>query len=552
MLIEVSSDAFKSYGKTREKIKFYEGLNAVVGGKRGANSIGKSTFLMILDFVFGGENYTVESVNDIKKVGPHLIKFAFQDQQGKYFYYSRSTDDPKHVNVCDEQYNVDHTIKLTKFRDELLKIYSITIPDVTFRGMIANFIRVHPLAPSKLIESPLQAAYGQSQSQQIDNFEKLFDSYREINALKKIYDGFKDQSKALLNASKYDYVRPAKNKTIYNYNKSRIKQLKKQIVTFKEENEKGLLDSKVEQDNSTRELIQEINRQRDRKNYILSQIAAVKRNQGIKTKVRKQDYEPLQSFFPDLNTRYLDKVENFHLKLSKILDKEIKEALKELQDQLGIVDQTIRSLESKVKKVNSTPNVNMLLVERISRYDSEIHNLQNANSLYDKKNEINKNKKESMQRWDKAVEKELNTTQQDINNEMRELNTDVCGSNKVYAPILNIKDGSHYIFSTSSDTGTGSEYKGLILFDIACLKLSELPLLIHDSLLFTNIEMNRVENIIRLYSSLKKQVFISIDRTEKLDKEVQKIIEQHQVLKLDRGSNELFGRTWSLKKQKED
>lgn len=552
MLIEVSSDAFKSYGKTREKIKFYEGLNAVVGGKRGANSIGKSTFLMILDFVFGGENYTVESVNDIKKVGPHLIKFAFQDQQGKYFYYSRSTDDPKHVNVCDEQYNVDHTIKLTKFRDELLKIYSITIPDVTFRGMIANFIRVHPLAPSKLIESPLQAAYGQSQSQQIDNFEKLFDSYREINALKKIYDGFKDQSKALLNASKYDYVRPAKNKTIYNYNKSRIKQLKKQIVTLKEENEKGLLDSKVEQDNSTRELIQEINRQRDRKNYILSQIAAVKRNQGIKMKVRKQDYEPLQSFFPDLNTRYLDKVENFHLKLSKILDKEIKEALKELQDQLGIVDQTIRSLESKVKKVNSTPNVNMLLVERISRYDSEIHNLQNANSLYDKKNEINKNKKESMQRWDKAVEKELNTTQQDINNEMRELNTDVCGSNKVYAPILNIKDGSHYIFSTSSDTGTGSEYKGLILFDIACLKLSELPLLIHDSLLFTNIEMNRVENIIRLYSSLKKQVFISIDRTEKLDKEVQKIIEQHQVLKLDRGSNELFGRTWSLKKQKED
>lgn len=552
MLIEVSSDAFKSYGKTREKIKFYEGLNAVVGGKRGANSIGKSTFLMILDFVFGGENYTVESVNDIKKVGPHLIKFAFQDQQGKYFYYSRSTDDPKHVNVCDEQYNVDHTIKLTKFRDELLKIYSITIPDVTFRGMIANFIRVHPLAPSKLIESPLQAAYGQSQSQQIDNFEKLFDSYREINALKKIYDGFKDQSKALLNASKYDYVRPAKNKTIYNYNKSRIKQLKKQIATLKEENEKGLLDSKVEQDNSTRELIQEINRQRDRKNYILSQIAAVKRNQGIKTKVRKQDYEPLQSFFPDLNTRYLDKVENFHLKLSKILDKEIKEALKELQDQLGIVDQTIRSLESKVKKVNSTPNVNMLLVERISRYDSEIHNLQNANSLYDKKNEINKNKKESMQRWDKAVEKELNTTQQDINNEMRELNTDVCGSNKVYAPILNIKDGSHYIFSTSSDTGTGSEYKGLILFDIACLKLSELPILIHDSLLFTNIEMNRVENIIRLYSSLKKQVFISIDRTEKLDKEVQKIIEQHQVLKLDRGSNELFGRTWSLKKQKED
>lgn len=82
MLIEVSSDAFKSHGRIREKIKFHPGLNAVVGGKRGANSIGKSTFLMILDYVFGGENYTVESINDIKEVGPHIIKFAFKNKQG--------------------------------------------------------------------------------------------------------------------------------------------------------------------------------------------------------------------------------------------------------------------------------------------------------------------------------------------------------------------------------------------------------------------------------------------------------------------------------------
>lgn len=132
------------------------------------------------------------------------------------------------------------------------------------------------------------------------------------------------------------------------------------------------------------------------------------------------------------------------------------------------------------------------------------------------------------------------------------MNAEVCGSDSVYAPILNIKDGSHYTFNTSADTGTGSEYKGLILFDITCLQISELPLLIHDSLLFTNIEMDRVENIIRLYSRQTKQVFISIDRTEELENEVQNIIKQHQVLKLDRGSNELFGRTWSLKDKKED
>ncbi len=552
MLVEVSSDAFKSYGKTREKIKFHSGLNVVVGGRRGANSIGKSTFLMILDFVFGGENYTTESINDIKEVGPHLIKFAFKNQQGEYFYYSRSTEVPKKVNVCDDKYEVVHTIKLTQFQNELLKIYGITIPDVTFRGMIGNFIRVHPLAPSRLIEYPLQAADGQKQSQQIVNFEKLFDSYREINILKKVYEDLKNRSSVLQSASKYDYVRPAQNKTIYNRNKDRIDYLQKQIETLKIESEKGLLNLKVEQDDSTRELIQDINRQRDIKSDILMQIAAVKRNQGIKTKVKKQDYESLKLFFPDLNTEYLDEVENFHIKLTKILDREIKEALNKLQDQLGLINQTIQNLESKVKKISSTPSVDMVLVEKLSRYDSEIQNLQKANDLYDEKKQINSEKRESKQRWDDAVEKELDSTQQDINNKMRKLNAEVCGSDKAYAPILSIKDGSHYTFNTSADTGTGSEYKGLILFDIACLKLSELPLFIHDSLLFTNIEMDRVENIIKLYSKLKKQVFISIDRTEELNEEIQNIIQQHQVLKLDRGSNELFGRTWSLKEEKED
>lgn len=115
------------------------------------------------------------------------------------------------------------------------------------------------------------------------------------------------------------------------------------------------------------------------------QIAAVKRNQGIKTKVKKQDYEALQKFFPDLNTSYLDEVENFHSKLSKILKREIKDALNELQDQLGLVDQTIQALESQVKEVNDTPSVNMLLIEKISRYGSEIQKLQKANELFDEK-----------------------------------------------------------------------------------------------------------------------------------------------------------------------
>ncbi len=51
---------------------------------------------------------------------------------------------------------------------------------------------------------------------------------------------------------------------------------------------------------------------------------------------------------------------------------------------------------------------------------------------------------------------------------------------------------------------------------------------------------------------MKKQDFISIDRTKELDEEIRNIIKQHQVLKLDRGENELFRQNWRLKEKKED
>ena len=57
MLVEVQCDKFIEKGKKREAIQFHPGLNVVLGDDNGSNSIGKSTFLMILDFVFGGSDY---------------------------------------------------------------------------------------------------------------------------------------------------------------------------------------------------------------------------------------------------------------------------------------------------------------------------------------------------------------------------------------------------------------------------------------------------------------------------------------------------------------
>ncbi len=72
MLKEIVCSKFK-----QEKIEFHKGLNVVLGDELGSNFIGKSTFLMIIDYVYGGKDYVMKSTDVQRNVGNHIIKFAF-------------------------------------------------------------------------------------------------------------------------------------------------------------------------------------------------------------------------------------------------------------------------------------------------------------------------------------------------------------------------------------------------------------------------------------------------------------------------------------------
>ncbi|MDI3410295.1 ATP-binding protein [Bacillus sonorensis] len=73
MLAEIRSRIFKD-----EIIKFHQGLNVVLGDNQGSNSIGKSTLLMILDFIFGGNTYILHNKDVITKFGDHDFGCTFK------------------------------------------------------------------------------------------------------------------------------------------------------------------------------------------------------------------------------------------------------------------------------------------------------------------------------------------------------------------------------------------------------------------------------------------------------------------------------------------
>lgn len=132
MLYEIECDQFaetiNGQRVPRGRIRFRPGLNTVLGDRQGENSIGKSTFLLTVDFCFGGNDYLDSEKtknNVVRFVGNHVIKFAFKFGD-RIEYYSRNTLDPTHVSKCDENYNeIGDAISLDDFQKHLFTSYQI-------------------------------------------------------------------------------------------------------------------------------------------------------------------------------------------------------------------------------------------------------------------------------------------------------------------------------------------------------------------------------------------------------------------------------------------
>ncbi len=90
-----------------------------------------------------------------------------------------------------------------------------------------------------------------------------------------------------------------------------------------------------------------------------------------------------------------------------------------------------------------------------------------------------------------------------------------------------------YIFDHGDDRGTGKGFADMICFDLTFLENTILPCLIHDSLLFKNIDVPAVDKLISIYSQFKKQIFIAIDEKYKYNKETQNKINTAMFLELD-------------------
>lgn len=185
------------------------------------------------------------------------------------------------------------------------------------------------------------------------------------------------------------------------------------------------------------------------------------------------------------------------------------------------------------------------IIEKLHDLTIEEDRLKISNKFYTDKIEVTKTIKSLNESLDLSIESAIQKIQNLINTELVRIN-EIIHSKDKKVPRINLRRNS-YDFDHSGDDGTGKSYSDLIEFDLAILELTILPFIIHDSPFFKNIGDVVMEKIIILYSTFKKQIFISIDGINRYSEQVQDILNESKSIELS-DKNQLFIKDWRIKK----
>lgn len=539
MIIEIYCKQFKT-----EKISFKNGLNIIKGDDDGSNSIGKSTLLLAIDYMFGGSHYqTKEDI--VKYVGFHKVgaTFRFGDE---LFYFVRDTSRSDTVFRCDSNYEAlpsDSEITLEDYCAFLQEKYNLNVPGCTLRTYVGLFSRIYDRGNYDETR-PLHEVNSIASQQCIERLVKLFENYEEIEALKQNEKILKERKEAYDKVIKLNLINSAKNKTEAKKMGNRIESLKNDIDAITVALSSNGVTLETMQLQRVMGIKEDLLNLQEQKSRISFQVRRYEANLKETKESRILDVSQIKRFFPSADILEIGKINQFHSGLCDIMSQDIKNQIAILQKRYEMLDAEEKILLSTIKDVVTESNSTKLAVQQLSAMNKELYDLVAASTSFEKNNSYAKEQKDATELYNSSLQKILTSIQQTLNERIGVFNEQLYNKTKK-CPLLTLQP-KRYIFDCPDDGGTGSRYSSLVMFDMAVLSKTRLPILMHDSLILKNIEDNAIEEIMKLYASFTdKQIFVAFDKATSYSFETQRIVNSHKVIELSTGGNELYGRSWS-------
>lgn len=545
MLVRLWSDKFIDAGEPRPVIEFRSGLNTVRGGTHAENSIGKSTLLSIIDYAFGGTDFL--SSTAIHAVGHHTIFFTFQFHN-QNATYSRSTDEPGYVQTYQdvEGHHPGERISIEEFRNDLKANYGLRGIDATFDEIVGRFFRIQEHAAG-LASQPMRANLDESSGAGVAILEKLFGLYDQIVALEKPYRDATQQLTALNTVRKHDLIQTMaiKNATQYKQASKDLAQAERHLSQLNGESDQQLLDLRSQRDGEIEALFQRRHSLRTKAGIVRSRIARIEAQLGSKILIQQAQLDQLRRFFPGVNVQRIRDIEVFHEELTSILNTELEAQKQQYTDELEAFTTALGHIESELRRKNVPVELSDDKYKEIGEVAQRVELLRQQVQAWDASVEVREQKEEAKKRLDIERPPLLKQLTDAINRQLAAFDASFYETPRI-PPSLRFDENKKYEYGSPVDDGTGTSDKNLILFDLAVLKLTDLPAVIHDSPLIKNIADDTVEKILDLYRTFtRKQVFIAFDKEQSYTPRTQTHIEQTTVIQLGEDEHALYGFAWN-------
>ncbi len=274
---------------------------------------------------------------------------------------------------------------------------------------------------------------------------------------------------------------------------------------------------------------------------LAGRLRRTERNIAENRHISSKHFQGLVEFFPEMNQDRLAEVEEFHSGVAKALRTELRQAEQDLKERLASVDEGIADIDARMANTLKSINEPTHLVDRVYDLATTLGRAREENKQYQGEEELRRVILERKVELTTVKRNILSEIETHLNEGMRGIVTSVFGPERKSPQIALAENG--YDFEVFEDTGTGTAYTGVLVFDLTIFGATMLPVLAHDSVMFKNIENDSVARLLQVYMATAKQSFIAIDEISKYGSEAADLLRTQGVLQLD-DANVLYTKDW--------
>lgn len=454
MLTQIRCDAF---AEDIRSLMIRSGLNTILGSSEGSNAIGKSTFLWIIDFIFGGQQYSKMMPGMKQYIGAQVIYFTFEfDGEKKYFY--RTTDEPTKVFSCDAAGHPIEDMTLEKYSEFLRQSYKLDKPGLTFSGIVSHFFRIY--GSNNIQEWRPMKGRAESNESSVDFLIQLFGYGMLLGEISRMEDELNIKISQLFMKKQ---AQPISYSEKIEENSAAIKALQNRLQKLLAQGDEldftilGLDTRMIETVSKLQKELRQITVQYE---ALRSQIDTIEINLSETMSEQSSEFTALSRFFPDVNIKAFEDIEAFHRQLREILHDEMQDEINRLQPMVDFYMSEIERLKGKIQESGITRTISERIMSQAVSAKQRIEALQAENEQLEHDKELMEERNVKLNRLRALADQRKEAVQSievQINDLLETVNAEVT-SEKEKAPTISMTVPKDIFFGSPENISEGTAY----------------------------------------------------------------------------------------------